>query len=350
MTEKKSFTYKQAGVNVDAASSLKRRIAPLARSTFSPNVLQDIGLFGGLFRFDGSRYNDPILVSSVDGVGTKLKIAFATGRHNTIGIDLVSHCVNDILMQGARPLFFLDYLAMGKLDVAVAEQVVTGLAEGCRMAGCALIGGETAEMPDFYKAGEYDLAGTIIGVVDKERIIDGSGIRDGDCIVALKSSGLHTNGYSLVRRLLVDSGAYRLEQHIDGLGKSLADELLVPHRCYAPAVTRLLDKLTVHGMAHITGGGLTDNVPRVLPKTLDAAIELRSWQPLPIFELIQKEGNIAPEEMLRTFNMGVGMVLIIPPAEEAEAVAFLNDHGEEAWTIGRIVPGTGKVRYSRQNV
>jgi phosphoribosylformylglycinamidine cyclo-ligase len=346
---KESFTYKQAGVDIDAAGALKRRIVPLARSTFSPNVVTDIGLFGGLFRFDKSRFTDPILVSSVDGVGTKLKIAFATGRHNTVGIDLVSHCVNDILMQGAEPLFFLDYLAMGKLDVAVAEQVISGLAEGCRRAGCSLIGGETAEMPDFYRAGEYDLAGTIIGVVDRKKIIDGSAIRNGDSIIALKSSGLHTNGYSLVRRLLVDSGRYQLDRHIDTLGRSLADELLAPHRCYGPVIMKLLEKISVHGMAHITGGGLTDNIPRVLPKTLDAEIELESWRPLPIFELIQEEGNVAPEEMFRTFNMGVGMVLIISPHDEAEAAAFLKKQGEEAWTIGHIVPGTGKVSYLQQN-
>jgi len=341
----KPFTYKNAGVDIDAASGLKRRIVPLARSTFSPNVLQDIGLFGGLFRFDSTQYKEPILVSSVDGVGTKLKIAFATGRHNTIGIDLVSHCVNDILMQGAKPLFFLDYLAMGKLDAEIAEQVVSGLAEGCRTADCALIGGETAEMPDFYKAGEYDLAGTIIGVVDKDKIIDGSAIRDGDKIIALKSSGLHTNGYSLVRRLLVDSGRYRLDQWIDALKKTLSDELLEPHHCYAPAVRILLERGVIHGMAHITGGGLTDNIPRILPKTLDAEIGLDSWQPLPIFQFIQQEGNITSAEMLRTFNMGVGMVLIVSPADETDALSSLGEQGESAWTLGRIIKGEGKVIY-----
>jgi phosphoribosylformylglycinamidine cyclo-ligase len=342
-----SFTYKQAGVDIEAASSLKRRIVPLARSTFSPNVLQDIGLFGGLFRLDSSRFSEPILVASVDGVGTKLKIAFATGRHNTIGIDLVSHCINDILMQGAEPLFFLDYLAMGKLDVAIAEQVVAGLAEGCRMAGCSLIGGETAEMPDFYKPGEYDLAGTIIGVVDKAKIIDGSAIREGDTIIALKSSGLHTNGYSLARKLLVDFGRYRLDQRIDSLGRTLADELLEPHRCYSKAMRGLLDENRVRGMAHITGGGLTDNIPRILPKTLDAALNLASWRPLPIFQLIQQAGNVAPDEMLRTFNMGVGMVLIVSPADEAGALSHLKRQGETAWTIGSVVSGTGKVTYLR---
>ncbi len=342
---KKPYTYKEAGVDIEAAGSLKRRIVPLARSTFSPNVVTDIGLFGGLFRFDTSRYREPILVSSVDGVGTKLKIAFATGRHNTIGIDLVSHCVNDILMQGAAPLFFLDYLAMGKLDVETAEQVISGLAEGCRAAGCSLIGGETAEMPDFYKPGEYDLAGTIIGVVDKPKIIDGSAIAEGDAIIALKSSGLHTNGYSLARKLLLDSGRYRLDQHIDALGKTLGDELLSPHRCYARPINGLLDRDVIRGMAHITGGGLTDNLPRVLPKTVDAAIQLKSWQPLPIFELMQKVGDIEPEEMLRTFNMGVGMVLIVSPSDESETLDHLNTQGEAAWTIGRIVPGTAKVTY-----
>ncbi|RJP25080.1 MAG: phosphoribosylformylglycinamidine cyclo-ligase [Candidatus Abyssobacteria bacterium SURF_5] len=341
------FTYKQAGVDIEAASSLKRRIVPLARSTFSANVVQDIGLFGGLFRFDSARYREPILVSSVDGVGTKLKIAFVTGRHNTVGIDLVSHCVNDILMQGAEALFFLDYLAMGKLDVDIAEQVISGLAEGCRAAGCSLIGGETAEMPDFYQPGEYDLAGTIIGVVDKHKIIDGSAIRKDDVIVAVQSSGLHTNGYSLVRKLLVDSGRYRLDQRVDALGKTLADELLEPHRCYARAVRGLLDKNLIRGMAHITGGGLTDNVPRVLPKAVDAEINMASLRPLSIFQFIQQEGDIDEGEMLRTFNMGVGMVVIVSPADEEETLSYLDAQGETVWTIGRIVSGTGKVKYRR---
>ncbi len=342
---KSPITYKQAGVDIEAASALKKKIVPLVRATFSPEVLQDIGLFGGLFKFDTSRFSEPVLVSSVDVVGTKLKIAFATGRHNTVGIDLVSHCVNDILMQGAAPLFFLDYLAMGKLDVAVAEQVIAGLAEGCRRAGCSLIGGETAEMPDFYGPGEYDLAGTIIGVIDRARIIDGSTIEEGDSIVALKSSGLHTNGYSLVRRLLLSSGKYRLDQHMDMLGRTLADELLMPHKCYAKPVTKLLEKISVRGMAHITGGGLTDNIPRILPKTLDAEIQLGTWNPLMIFELIKRDGDIAQGEMFRTFNMGVGMVLIVSRDDEDAALKSLKDDGEDAWTVGRMVKGTGNVKY-----
>jgi len=340
-----SFTYKQAGVDIDAADSLNKRIAPLVRATFSPEVLQDIGLFGGLFKLDTSRFREPILVSSVDGVGTKLKIAFALGRHNTIGIDLVSHCVNDILMQGAEPLFFLDYFATGKLDVSVAEQVVTGLAEGCQRAGCSLIGGETAEMPGFYAEGEYDLAGTIVGVVDRGKIIDGSSIREGDSIIALKSSGLHTNGYSLVRKLFLASEKYRLDQKMDMLGRNLGDELLEPHRCYARPILELFDKVNVNGMAHITGGGLTDNVPRILPDTLDAEIELNSWQPLTIFELIRRDGDIARDEMLKTFNMGVGMVLVVSTEDEAVALKHLQDEGEDAWTIGHIVKGNGIVRY-----
>jgi phosphoribosylformylglycinamidine cyclo-ligase len=340
-----SFTYKSAGVDIDAADSLNKKIAPMVRATFTPDVLEDIGLFGGLFRLDTARFREPILVSSVDGVGTKLKIAFATGRHNTIGIDLVSHCVNDILMQGAEPLFFLDYLATGKLEVAVAEQVVAGLAEGCLRAGCSLIGGETAEMPGFYNAGEYDLAGTIVGVVDKDRIIDGSAISEGDRIIALKSSGLHTNGYSLVRKLFVDSGRYELNQQIDCLGRSLADELLEPHRCYAKPVLKILDQVSVHGMAHITGGGLTENVPRVLPETLDAEIDVGSWEPLMIFDLIKRDGDIAPDEMFRTFNMGVGMVLIVSPEDETSTLENLEAEGEDVWTLGRVVKGSGTVRY-----
>ena len=340
------FTYKQAGVDIEAASSLKKRITPLVRATFSPDVLQDIGLFGGLFKFDSSRFSEPVLVSSVDSVGTKLKIAFATGRHNTVGVDLVSHCVNDILMQGAEPLFFLDYLAMGKLDVAVAEQVVAGLAKGCQEAACSLIGGETAELPDFYTPGEYDLAGTIVGVVDRHKIIDGSSIGEGDSIIALKSSGLHTNGYSLVRRLLLSSGKYVLDRRVDALGKTLADELLEPHRCYAAPVLKLLDKVAIRGMAHITGGGLTDNIPRVLPKTLDAEIDLATWKPSPVFELIRQEGNVEQDEMLRTFNMGAGMVLIVSSEDDAPALRSLRDDGEQAWIIGRTVPGSGVVRYA----
>ena len=343
-----SFTYKKAGVDIDAADSLKKKILQLARATFSPEVIQDIGLFGGLFRFDKSRFRDPILVSSVDGVGTKLKIAFATGTHDTVGIDLVSHCVNDILMQGAEPLFFLDYLAMGKLEVSVAEQVVAGLAEGCRRAGCSLIGGETAEMPGFYNPGEYDLAGTIIGVVDSTEIIDGSAIEEGDSIIALKSSGLHTNGYSLVRKLFLSSKRYRLDQHIDALSKTLAEELLEPHRCYARPVRKALDKFSVRGMAHITGGGLTGNIPRILPKNLDAEINLSTWRPQEIFELIRRDGDIAEDEMLRTFNMGVGMALVVPPHEEKAAAKILDDEGEDVWTIGKIVQGSGIVRFKKR--
>ena len=343
-----SFTYKQAGVNIDAADALNKKIAPIVRATFSSDVLQDIGLFGGLFRLDTARFREPILVSSVDGVGTKLKIAFATGRHNTIGIDLVSHCVNDILMQGAVPLFFLDYLATGKLEVDVAEQVVAGLAEGCLRAGCSLIGGETAEMPGFYNSGEYDLAGTIVGVVDKDNIIDGAAISEGDRIIALKSSGLHTNGYSLVRRLFVDSGRYDLDGHIDCLGRTLADELLEPHRCYAKPVRKLLEQVSVCGMAHITGGGLTDNIPRILPETLDAEIDMGSWEPLMIFDMIQRDGDIAPDEMLRTFNMGVGMVLIVSPEDEKPSIKILEAEGEDAWTLGGIVKGSGTVIYKER--
>ncbi|GAB4347127.1 MAG: phosphoribosylformylglycinamidine cyclo-ligase [Candidatus Abyssubacteria bacterium] len=345
MTMADSFTYKQAGVDIDAAAELKRRIKPLVRGTFSPGVLQDIGLFGGLFKLDVSRYREPVLVASVDGVGTKLKIAFAVGRHNTVGIDIVSHCVNDILMQGAEPLFFLDYLAMGKLDVEVAEQVVAGLAEGCRVAGCSLIGGETAEMPDFYRAGEYDLAGMILGVVEKEKIIDGTRIEEGDSIIALKSSGLHTNGYSLVRKLLLDTRGYTLDQRVETLGRTLADELLTPHKCYAKPVLGLMGRVEIRGMAHITGGGLTDNIPRILPKTFDAEIDLKSWHPLPIFELVRRVGDIARDEMLRTFNMGVGMALVVSPDDEAEALESLRSDAEEPWRIGRIISGTGVVRY-----
>jgi phosphoribosylformylglycinamidine cyclo-ligase len=254
--------------------------------------------------------------------------------------------VNDILMQGAEPLFFLDYLAVGKLDVDVAEQVIAGLSEGCRRAGCSLIGGETAEMPGFYNPGEYDVAGTIVGVVDKENIIDGTAIREGDPIIALKSSGMHTNGYSLARKVLLDSGRYKLDEHVDALGRTPGEELLEPHRCYAKPIQAVMDALNVRGMAHITGGGLTDNIPRILPKDLDAELELGSWQPLAVFDLIRRSGDIAEAEMLRTFNMGVGMVLIVSPDEESAAMKILEAEGEEAWRIGCIVKGSGLVKYA----
>jgi phosphoribosylformylglycinamidine cyclo-ligase len=311
-------TYAAAGVNLDAAKRAKELIKSHARSTFRPEVLGDIGFFGGLFALKG--YKEAVLVSSVDGVGTKLKVATALSRHDTIGIDLVHHCVNDILTSGAEPLFFLDYIAMGKLIPQQVEAVVKGMASACREVGCALIGGETAEMPGFYQEGDFDLVGFILGAVERENIIDGSKIEVGDVIIGLPSSGLHTNGYSLVRRIF-GTEAPSLDVFYPELGRTLGEELLEPHRCYYHVLKPVLPQ--IKGMAHITGGGLSDNLPRVLPLGLGAKLEKGSWEIPPIFALIQEKGNVDEKEMYRVFNMGVGMVLFCSPSSAAELVASL---------------------------
>jgi len=331
-----ALSYRDAGVNIDAATEATRSIKDIVRATFTPEVLTDIGLFGAMFRFDPTDMTEPVLVSSVDGVGTKLKLAFMTGKHDTVGIDIVSHCVNDILVQGARPLFFMDYLACGKLDPAVVVDVVRGLAEGCKAAGCALIGGETAEMPGFYSADEYDLAGCIVGVVDRSAIIDGSEVQPGDALVAIPSSGLHTNGYSLVRKLVFEMLGMRVDDELPGCGRTVGDELLEPHRSYARAVGTVMDEHTVRGMAHITGGGITDNLPRSIGECRGARVRLGSWEIPPVFRFIEKEGNVAQDEMFRTFNMGVGFILIVPPAETEPVVAMLEAGGETAWLLGEV--------------
>jgi phosphoribosylformylglycinamidine cyclo-ligase len=338
--------YRQAGVDIDAGNETVRRIKSLARSTFTPGVLSDIGSFGSLFRIDPAAYREPVLVSSADGVGTKLKVAFMTGRHDTVGADLVNHCVDDILVQGATPLFFLDYLATGRLAPAVAEQVVSGVAKGCRENGCALLGGETAEMPGFYADGEYDIAGFIVGVVERSLVVDGRAIAPGDELIGLPSAGLHTNGYSLARRVLFELCGFDAETFVSELGTTVGSALLAPHRSYLRSVRPLLDAGIVKGMAHITGGGITENLPRSLPDGCAAEIDPRSWTAPPIFELLQNRGAIATTEMFRAFNMGIGLIVVVPRASSGRALAILNEAGEPgAVPIGRIVPGDRIVQY-----
>jgi phosphoribosylformylglycinamidine cyclo-ligase len=339
-------TYADAGVDISRANRTKQRIKYLAHKTFTRGVLSEIGGYGGLFAIDKTKYSDPVLVSSVDGVGTKLKVAFAMDLHSTVGADLVNHCVNDIAVQGAAPLFFMDYLATGKLDSAVAEQVVEGIADACKHNGCALIGGETAEMPGFYPDGEYDLAGFIVGVVERERIITGKDVQIGDIILGLPSNGLHTNGYSLARKLLFEVARYSPETYVNEIKNKVGNELMRTHKSYWPALKKLTDGQCVSALAHITGGGITENLPRVLPRGTAAAIELGSWPVLPIFEHLQQLGNVPQDEMLRTFNMGMGMLLVVPAAKFKKAQTVLERVGEKAYTIGRIVKGERKVTYS----
>jgi phosphoribosylformylglycinamidine cyclo-ligase len=341
-----AITYADAGVDIDRANRTKKRIKYLAHKTFTRGVLSEIGGFGGLFAVDKAKYVDPILVSSVDGVGTKLKVAFDMGVHHTIGGDLVNHCVNDIAVQGAAPLFFMDYLATGKLDPDIAEKVVEGLADACKHNGCALIGGETAEMPGFYPEGEYDLAGFIVGVVDREKIVTGKRVEIGDVVLGLASNGLHTNGYSLARKLLFEVAHYTPETYVNELKGKVGNELMRTHKSYWPAIKRLVDGECVSAMAHITGGGITENLPRVLPRGVAAMIEMGSWQIPPIFEHMQHLGNVSQEEMMRTFNMGIGMVLVIPSIKFKKAQSVLERAGEKPFTIGRIVKGDRKVLYT----
>jgi len=341
-----AVTYADAGVDINRANRTKQRIKYLAHKTFTKGVLSEIGGFGGLFSVDKTKYADPILVSSVDGVGTKLKVAFEMELHSTVGADLVNHCVNDIAVQGAAPMFFMDYLATGRLDPAIAEQVVEGIADACKHNGCALIGGETAEMPGFYPDGEYDLAGFIVGVVDREKIVTGKDVQIGDIILGLPSNGLHTNGYSLARKLLFEVGHYSPETYVNEIKNKVGNELMRTHRSYWPVLRKLVDGQCVAAMAHITGGGITENLPRVLPKGMAAVIELGSWPVLPIFEHLQQLGNVPQEEMLRTFNMGLGMLLVVPSAKFKKAQSVLERVGEKYFTVGRVVKGERKVAYS----
>lgn len=335
----KPLTYKDAGVDIDAGNELVERIKPFVKRTHRPEVLAGIGGFGGLFALPPDRYREPVLVSGTDGVGTKLMLAQQLERHDTIGIDLVAMCVNDVVVQGAEPLFFLDYFACGKLDTAVAADVVAGIAEGCLQAGAALIGGETAEMPDMYAAGEYDLAGFTVGAVERADIIDGSAIEAGDAIIGIASSGPHSNGYSLIRKVL-DRAA---DSEIDGVPASL--RLLAPTRIYVKAILALIQAMPVKGLAHITGGGITENIPRILHGDLDAEIDTASWHQGPVFDWLAKHGNIETAEMRRTFNCGVGMVAVVNQSRIDEAIRVLNDHGERAWRIGRIVAGKRETQY-----
>ncbi len=346
MSTRKRISYKTAGVDIDEASRAVEAIKPLAKSTFTRNVLTGIGSFGACFALPSMRR--PVLISSVDGVGTKIKIAFATGRHDTIGEDLVNHCVNDIAVQGAAPLFFLDYLAVGKLQATVATAIISGIARGCRANGCALIGGETAEMPGLYGTGEYDLAGAIVGAAEKSRLITGAKVRAGDQLIGLASSGLHTNGYSLARKLLFEVARLRPESPLLDSGLSVAEELLKVHRSYLKPIQVLHQAGLLHAAAHITGGGITDNTPRVLPKGLAAMIDSRSWQVPPIFELLRKLGNLDPSDYRRTFNLGIGMILIIPQSGMAKADRALRRLGEPYSLVGHVARqrrGRGQVEY-----
>jgi phosphoribosylformylglycinamidine cyclo-ligase len=339
--------YKASGVDIDAGNEVVRRIRSLARGTFTSGVLSEIGSFGGLFHVGASGVDDPVLVASADGVGTKLRVAFMTGVHSTIGVDLVNHCVNDILVQGAQPLFFLDYLATGRLDPDVAVQIVDGLANACRANGCALLGGETAEMPGFYADGEYDVAGFIVGVVSKRDVIDGKSIRPGDVLIGVPSSGLHTNGYSLARRIAFEVAGLRHDSHVPELGRSIGDALLAPHRSYLSLVRPLLKEKLAKGMAHITGGGITDNLPRVLPEGTHAYVDRSAWTPLPIFTWLHTVGGVPDDDMYRTFNMGIGLIVVCAASDERRVIELLAAGGETGATrIGEIRSGGAGVVYA----
>ena len=335
----KNLTYRDAGVDIDAGNALVERIKPIVAATRRPEVMSGIGGFGGLFALPPGRYREPVLVSGTDGVGTKLKLALTLGRHDTIGIDLVAMCVNDVLVQGAEPLFFLDYFACGKLDVEVAADVVKGIAAGCSQAGAALIGGETAEMPDMYADGEYDLAGFCVGVVEREAIIDGSSIGPGDALIGIAASGPHSNGYSLIRRVLELAG----DSNIDGVPAS--ERLLTPTRIYVEPILELMGAVSIKGLAHITGGGITENLPRILADGLHAEIDTASWDQGPVFDWLADAGNIAVDEMRRTFNCGVGMIVAVDAADAAKSIEILNAAGESAWEIGHIVEGAAAVQF-----
>jgi phosphoribosylformylglycinamidine cyclo-ligase len=341
----KSVTYADSGVDISAGDRAKDRIKFLAQKTFNRNVIGGIGGFGALFRLDLQKFKNPILVSSADGVGTKLKIAFELGSHHTVGADLVNHCVNDIAVQGATPLFFLDYLATGKLDPSVTESVVTGLAEACKANACALIGGETAQMPGFYSDGEYDLAGFIVGAVDRDNLVTGETIKPGDVLIGLPSTGLHTNGYSLARKLLFEVAGYKPTQYVTAIKEKAGAALMKTHRSYLHVIQKLVAAGLTTGMAHITGGGITENLPRILPKNTAAQIEIGSWPVLPIFEHLRQLGQVSEDEMMRTFNMGIGLIAAIPADKFTRAKNLLDRAEEKFHIIGRIVKGDRRVQY-----
>jgi phosphoribosylformylglycinamidine cyclo-ligase len=334
--------YRQAGVDIDAADEAKARIKTLARKTFNPAVLSEIGSFGAMFRPDFSRYQEPVLVASTDGVGTKIQVARAAGVHDTVGYDLVAHCVNDILVQGAVPLFFLDYIALGKMDPVRVEQIVAGFARGCAEFGCPLIGGETAEMPGTYAPDDYDLAGFIVGVVDRRKALPLE-VREGDVLVGLPSAGLHTNGYSLARKALFEGLSLGVDTHVPDLGMTVGEALLAPHRSYLSALEPLLERGKVRALCHVTGGGFQGNIPRVLPEGLGAQIRRGSWQIPPVFRLIQQGGGVSEDEMFRTFNMGIGMVVVVGPGELHEVEHSLERRGETSFVVGSVVRGSGVV-------
>jgi phosphoribosylformylglycinamidine cyclo-ligase len=330
------ITYKDSGVDIDAGNTFVKMIKPLVKATSRPEVMADIGGFGGLFSLNTAKYKNPVLVSGTDGVGTKLKLAFMADRHDTVGIDLVAMCVNDIIVQGAEPLFFLDYLATGKLDPAKAADIVKGISAGCVQAGCALIGGETAEMPGFYADGEYDIAGFTVGVVDRDNLIDGSSITVGNTLIGLASSGLHSNGYSLARKVIFEKMGLQIDSVLPGTGLTVADELLQPTRIYVKSVLNLLRDFTINGIAHITGGGLLENIPRVLPQGCKAVIRKKSWPVPPIFDIIRDAGNIAESEMHRTLNCGIGMVMVVPEEQTDDILIRLSGLQEKAFILGDI--------------
>jgi phosphoribosylformylglycinamidine cyclo-ligase len=333
---KKSLTYKDSGVDIDAGDLSVKTISKLAKNTFNENVLRDIGLFGAFYRLNCSSMKEPVLVSSVDGVGTKLKIAFMTGIHNTIGEDLVNHCVNDIMTSGAVPLFFLDYLALSHLEPQVVEQIVAGMARGCKNANCALIGGETAEMPDFYLKGEYDISGTIVGIIDSSNIIDGSKIGRGDVLVGLPSNGLHTNGYSLVRKIFFELNKFSVDDYIEEFGSTLGEELLRVHKCYHQPILALKDREFLHGMSHITGGGIEGNTRRVLHDDLKLKIDWNSWEPLEVFHVIKQISQVSDREMRRVFNMGIGFIFLVDKNSVDNTLEILKGLQQEPIVIGEI--------------
>jgi phosphoribosylformylglycinamidine cyclo-ligase len=332
------ISYKDAGVNVEAGYEAVRLMRTHVKSTFRPEVLTDIGGFGGLFSLDKSKYNEPVLVSGTDGVGTKLKIAFLMDKHDTIGIDCVAMCVNDIVCSGAEPLFFLDYLAVGKNHPEKVAEIVKGVSQGCIMSGCALIGGETAEMPGFYTEGEYDIAGFAVGIVDKSKIINGSKIKEGDKLIGLESSGIHSNGYSLVRKLL-NPNKQKLNEFIDSFGSKLGEELLKPTKIYVKTILDLIEKFNINGICHITGGGFIENIPRMLPENLRAEINIGSWPVLPVFNLLQDIGEIGDQDMYNTFNMGIGMILAVDREVSDDIIKYLNEQNEQAYIVGEIKKG-----------
>ncbi|HBY03919.1 MAG TPA: phosphoribosylformylglycinamidine cyclo-ligase [Desulfotomaculum sp.] len=346
MKEKDGLTYSDAGVDIESGNKAVELMRQVVRSTWRPEVIGDLGGFSGLFSIDKDRYKQPVLVSGTDGVGTKLKVAMLMQKHDTVGIDLVAMCVNDIATSGAEPLFFLDYLAAGRLVPEKAAAIVAGIADGCRQAGCALIGGETAEMPGFYGQDEYDLAGFAVGIVEKERIIDGSRIQPGDCLIGLSSSGLHSNGYSLARRVLLEVSGFGIADFIPELGRSLGEEMLEPTRIYVNILKKLNNNFDLLGIAHITGGGLTENIPRLLPPGTAVLIDPTSWPFAPVFLLIRQIGRIEGKEMFRTFNMGLGLVFFLPSKQAGACLDFLKDTGEKAYLIGQAVKGEKGIEYS----